>query len=229
MTPERNKKRREFGFKVEKFGLKIQVGARGQKFSEDWTAIDLYDSSDLIDHQWDLHDLPLSDNQVDCFVCNAVLEHVPYPELAVSEMFRTLKLGGQIWIEVPFLQFEHGHPMDFTRWTPSGLELLMNDFENIATGISDLAEDYTKKFIYYANVDAGLPVNEELQASAAAFIHQRELRWKTPRIYSGCYFWGEKQSTMPEEKVAYMKFLKGKYLDVKPTIDHRVLENRLFG
>ena len=67
--------------------FKIQVGVRDQKFSESWTGIDLYDSSDLIDHQWDLHDLSLPENQVDCYVCNAVLEHAPYPKLAVSEMF----------------------------------------------------------------------------------------------------------------------------------------------
>lgn len=223
MTPERNKIRRIFGLKVQDFEVKIQVGARGQKFSEEWTAIDLYDTSEKIDHQWDLLDLPLSDNQVDCFVCNAILEHVPYPDLAVSEMFRALKPRGQIWVEVPFMQFEHGHPMDFTRWTPHGLELLMGDFKNISSGISDLAQNYTKKFIHYANVDAGFPRNEDLQALAATFMAKRELEWKKPRIYSSCYYWGEKQIPAAEEKVAYMKYLKRKYLAEKPMIDKGVL------
>ena len=75
------------------------------------------------------------------------------------------------------MQFEHGYPMDFTRWTTCGLQVLMNDFEKISIGISELAEEYTKKFIHYANVDAGLPVDKNELLAASDFIRKRELIW----------------------------------------------------
>ena len=225
----RDKNRHKFGLKTKSLKVKIQVGARGQKFSPEWTAIDLYDESDIIDYQWDLLDLPIDDNHVDCYVCNAVLEHVPHPELAVSEMFRTLKPGGQIWVEVPFLQFEHGYPMDFHRWTVNGLPLLMNDFKDISHGISRLTENYAKKYILYANADARYPVDEELQALAAAFMKEREVRWKRPRFYSGTYFWGEKQGPMAQEKLDYMNYLKKLYRANKSELDNSVSVHKSFG
>lgn len=229
MTPERNKKRSEFGNLVEDRKLKIQVGARFQKFTPTWTAIDLYDKSPIIDHNWDLHDLPIEDNSVDCFVCNAVLEHVPYPMLALSEMFRTLKIGGNIWIEVPFLQFEHGFPMDFTRWTVNGLCTLMEDFFPVSFGISELAESYAGKYISYMSSDANIPPPKELILAAESYVREREVLWKRPRFYSGCFFWGRKELPIASQKLEYLKYVQEKYLsEQKLKLDYLVDKHKSF-
>lgn len=71
-----------------------------------------------------LHIIPVADNYFDAILCIAVLEHVENPEEVMAEMFRVLKRGGHLVLEVPFLQPEHKVPTDFQRYTRDGLELL---------------------------------------------------------------------------------------------------------
>lgn len=210
-TPQRSKHRGALGVAVRDKPVKIQVGARGVKNGPDWIAIDLFDTSDLIDHNWDLMDLPIGESTVDCFVCNAVLEHVPHPELAVAEMHRTLKPGGQIWVEVPFLQFYHAHPHDYMRWTLAGLEVLMSDFARIASGVAEGAAYEAKKFVRFLNSDAKRPVDEEFIEAVARYVSERESLAKVPRFYSSVYLWGEKRNDMSRTKTAYMDELKNAY------------------
>lgn len=210
-TPERSHHRGALNQVIRNHATKIQVGARGQKNGPDWIAIDLFDNSELIDHNWDLMDLPIEDSTVDCFVCNAVLEHVPHPDLAVSEMHRTLKTGGQIWVEVPFLQFYHAHPHDYTRWTVSGLEVLMRDYVKIASGIGEGAAYEAKKFARYLDADANYPVNDAFVEEVGRYVSEREALAKIPRFYSSAYFWGEKRTEMSRSKVEYMEELKTSY------------------
>jgi SAM-dependent methyltransferase len=208
-TSLRTKYRTEFAQAVASREVKIQVGARGKKNGETWTAIDLFDKSDLIDHNWDIQDLPLNDEVVDCFVCNAILEHVPRPELAVYEMYRTLKVGGMIWVEVPFMQFFHAHPHDYMRWTLPGIKILLGDFEEVGSGIASDAVEEVSKYIHYANTDAKLPRDEQLERIATDYVAARAERWSDPRFYSSVFFWGKKATdTLPKEKVAYMESLK---------------------
>jgi SAM-dependent methyltransferase len=72
-----------------------------------------------------LHLIPVADNYFDAILCIAVLEHVVNPEEAVAELFRVLKPGGHMVLEVPFLQPEHKVPTDFQRYTRDGLEHLV--------------------------------------------------------------------------------------------------------
>jgi SAM-dependent methyltransferase len=72
-----------------------------------------------------LHVIPVADDHFDAILCIAVLEHVANPEEVMAEMFRVLKPGGHIVLEVPFLQPEHKVPTDFQRYTRDGLELLV--------------------------------------------------------------------------------------------------------
>lgn len=79
----------------------------------------------------DIHALPLDDNSIDAIICMAVLEHVKNPFLAMQEMYRVLKPGGQLYLYVPFLYYYH--PMkpyydDYWRFTKDGLDELGKTF-----------------------------------------------------------------------------------------------------
>ena len=81
----------------------------------------------------DITQLPMEDNFADAIVCKAVLEHVPEPHKAVSEIYRVLKPGGKAFIYVPFLYSYHGNNdyKDYYRYTRDGLEFLFKDFSTV--------------------------------------------------------------------------------------------------
>ena len=70
--------------------------------------------------------LPLKSNSVDLFISSSVIEHLPDPEKAVSELFRTIKPGGLVYAEIPFIAAFHMAPHDYQRYTISGIESLFN-------------------------------------------------------------------------------------------------------
>lgn len=72
----------------------------------------------------DLTSIPRSDGSYDSILCNAVLEHVPDPEGAMTEFHRLLRENGHVVVAVPFLQPFHPTPLDFRRYTRLGLEQL---------------------------------------------------------------------------------------------------------
>jgi SAM-dependent methyltransferase/uncharacterized protein YbaR (Trm112 family) len=68
----------------------------------------------------DAYELPYADESVDAIYCEAVLEHLEYPDRAVAEMWRVLKTGGQVFAATPFLQMYHGYPDHYQNFTLSG-------------------------------------------------------------------------------------------------------------
>ncbi len=52
----------------------------------------------------DLQDISLPDEHLGVVLCAHVLEHVPYPQVALAEMFRVLRPGGHLILQVPLLQ-----------------------------------------------------------------------------------------------------------------------------
>ena len=78
----------------------------------------------------DAMQLPLADACVDTILCTEVLEHVPNPELAVSEFSRILRAGGTVIITAPFL-FPVHDAHDYFRYSPSGIAAILkrHDFE----------------------------------------------------------------------------------------------------
>lgn len=103
----------------------------GKKFGANWISVDKYDHSSVIDRHDDVQDLGFPDNSFDAVVCWSVLEHVPNPNKAIDEMFRVLKPGGYIWVQLPFLFPYHGAPHDYWRVTPNGLRIWMQKFNEI--------------------------------------------------------------------------------------------------
>ena len=69
----------------------------------------------------DVKVIPLLDESVDVVISTTSFEHMEYPEMFFSESFRVLKPGGTLWIQVPFVFWEHEVPYDFQRLTRYGL------------------------------------------------------------------------------------------------------------
>ena len=110
----------------------LQIGVmNGAKYAAHWVAVDLYDDSPLIDFKYDVHDLKFPDASFDVAVCDAVLEHVPYPQKAVDELHRVLRPGGYIWLRIPWVQPFHEMPKDYWRVSPEGLRVWAGAFNEI--------------------------------------------------------------------------------------------------
>lgn len=83
--------------------------------------IDLFPNVDVVG---DAYELPYADDAVDAIYCEAVLEHLEYPNEAVQEMYRVLRPGGQLFAATPFLQMFHGYPNHYQNFTLVGHERL---------------------------------------------------------------------------------------------------------
>jgi SAM-dependent methyltransferase len=68
----------------------------------------------------DLTAIPKEDNRYDTIVCNAVLEHVQFPDEVIEELRRVLKPGGHLLLCVPFMQPYHPAP-DYRRYSKEGM------------------------------------------------------------------------------------------------------------
>jgi len=105
----------------------INIGAGGWNLGARVHNLDLFPFAN-VDIAGDVHDLPLADDSVGAIICTGALEHIESPELAVGELFRTLRPGGRVFCTVPFLQAYHEDPIDLQRWTAPGLDRLFAAF-----------------------------------------------------------------------------------------------------
>lgn len=77
-----------------------------------------------IDVCGNLLDLPYKSNVFDTILCLRVLEHIPDPLRAFSEMYRVLKNGGHLILSTLQTYELHGDPYDFYRYTQYGLQYI---------------------------------------------------------------------------------------------------------
>ena len=121
---------------VNKFrnGLILNVGSGGDFIQEGIINFDL-DLLPGVDVVGNGENLPFLGEQFDLVVSQAVLEHVKRPRRIVNEIYRVLKHGGYVYVESPFLQEYHGFPLDFQRYTITGLENLLSRFKKIESGV----------------------------------------------------------------------------------------------
>ena len=83
--------------------------------------IGLFDNVDVVG---DAYSLPYASGVVDAVYCEAVLEHLEYPNEAVAEMYRVLRPEGQLYAVTPFLQRFHGYPNHYQNFTLVGHQRL---------------------------------------------------------------------------------------------------------
>lgn len=63
-----------------------------------------------IDIVSDITRIPVENSSYDAILCTEVLEHIPYPEMAVQEFRRILKPEGKLLITAPFASIVHFAP-----------------------------------------------------------------------------------------------------------------------
>ncbi len=85
--------------------------------------------------------LGLCAESIDSINCLSVLEHVFLPRETIAEMYRVLRPGGCVRVQVPFLLQYHGYPDDYFRYTHSALQRL---FEEAGFRVVCLETDYSK-------------------------------------------------------------------------------------
>jgi SAM-dependent methyltransferase len=66
------------------------------------------------------YQLPFAEGAVQAVHCEAVIEHLEHPEVAVREIFRVLRPGGAVYAATPFLQVYHGYPDHYQNYTVTG-------------------------------------------------------------------------------------------------------------
>jgi SAM-dependent methyltransferase len=112
----------------------LDVGAGGRRIIPTIVTLDAVAGPD-VDIIGDIHKMPIEENSFDCVFCTGTLEHVREPRQAVAEIYRVLKPGGIVHIDVPFIQGYHADPSDYWRFTIDGLKLLCQPFEEIDSGV----------------------------------------------------------------------------------------------
>jgi len=89
---------------------------------------------DIVADAHDLHMVP--NDAADLVTSVSVLEHVRHPEKVMQEIYRILKPGGIVYINVPFVFPFHADPDDFYRFSYKGIEILCERFERIDSGFN---------------------------------------------------------------------------------------------
>lgn len=110
----------------------VNIGAGQERLGEHVITLDLYELADI---HADAINLPIKSNSVDGAFSIAVLEHLKEPKQAVNELWRIIKPGGFVYIEIPFLQPFHSSPHDYYRATLPGLQHWCRDFQEIESGV----------------------------------------------------------------------------------------------
>lgn len=112
--------------------------------------------------------LPFRSGSVAAVHCEAVLEHLEYPQDAVAEMHRVLAKGGMAYSCTPFLQAYHAYPDHFQNYTLAGHRRLFgrSGFTVLESGVSvgpsfaivDLWSLYLRNFLPGRVLSRGLAV-----------------------------------------------------------------------
>lgn len=119
------------------FGKTLDVGCGIKPYkkyfnSNEYIGVDvkttMHNSENNIDIFYDGKTMPFKDEQFDSVVTNQVLEHVFYPDLFLSEIYRVLKIDGYLLITVPFVWDEHEQPYDYARYSSFGIKYLLNKY-----------------------------------------------------------------------------------------------------
>jgi len=83
----------------------------------------------------DAHKLPFLSSKFDGIAVQGVFQYLKSPVVTVDEIYRVLRNGGYVYIEVPFFQPYRWDIPDRWRFTLLGLEELFSKFYKIKSGV----------------------------------------------------------------------------------------------
>lgn len=96
------------------------------EYCSEYVSMDIENVNGMIQVVSDIQSMTtIRDNTFDTVYSSQVLEHVPRPWDALSEVHRVLKSGGYAIISVPHFNSLHEEPHDYYRYTPYGIKYLM--------------------------------------------------------------------------------------------------------
>ncbi|MCC6932726.1 MAG: methyltransferase domain-containing protein [Deltaproteobacteria bacterium] len=90
-----------------------------------------YDSLTKPDILGDIQNTPLNSAYYDAIFLAEVLEHLPQPQAAISNIYQALKPSGRLLLSVPFIFPLHEQPNDYYRFTKYGLLYLLKPFGEV--------------------------------------------------------------------------------------------------
>lgn len=106
----------------------IRQAAKNKSFQLDSIDIDPTRKPTIIA---DIQTYSLEGSFYDAIFIPEVLEHLPSPQLALSNVYNALKSSGRVVASVPFIFPEHDLPHDYFRFTSSALRELFGNFQNL--------------------------------------------------------------------------------------------------
>ena len=114
---------------VEKRCLRVGYGPElDAQFGNNWARVDFGDrrSSD----QAEGFSLTYGDSEFEVALCTG-LQYVPCPDRVIREVYRVLKEGGEVWVQMPFCSPYRSAPREYWRASPQGMRVWMRDFDEI--------------------------------------------------------------------------------------------------
>jgi SAM-dependent methyltransferase len=112
------------------------------------TSVDVLATADAI---------PVDDRSFDTALMSEVLEHLEEPLKALREAYRVLKPGGHIIATSPFVWVLHEEPRDFYRYSPFGLQWLLEAAGFEVVEIAPLGGQWTTLALLTSYVLSSLP------------------------------------------------------------------------
>lgn len=110
----------------------LYIGGAGAR-PDGYVNVDLF-AAPGVHVRCDAHRLPFPEGIFQRVECDAVLEHVDWPERVMSEIERVLAPGGYAHVVTPFCHPFHEYPRDYRRFTPDALVLMRGGLEVAGVG-----------------------------------------------------------------------------------------------
>ncbi len=179
----------------------VDIGSADRALDPRIITLDV-DAGAGVDIVADGHELPVRPASLDAVLLTGVLEHVRDPYRMVRQAWDSLKPGGRVYMEVPFLQGYHAHPYDFRRFTQVGVRELMKPFHELECGVGG---GPSSALAWIAGEYVAAHFSGEVPYLAAKFVGRwltfwiKYLDWISIRrpnahmLASGFYYIGEKR------------------------------------
>jgi SAM-dependent methyltransferase len=162
-----------------KTSIIVDLGAGGRRIAPHVKTVDAVAGPDT-DFACDVARTPFADASVDCVIATGLLEHVPDDHEVLREIHRVLRMGGIVHIEAPFLQQFHADPIDYRRYTESGLAEILRrhgfSIEKAGWHIGPTVTMLTLASYYVALLFEGQSFPSRLMSNGA-FVAFRVIAW----------------------------------------------------